>query len=1026
MAPIQDGLTVWAMVSKVHQVEFRILGCVEVSGPGGRVELASSRQRSVAAALALQPDAVVATWRLVEALWGERPPRTALRSLHSHIARLRLGLDACGLGGVLQTRDPGYVLATDPSTVDAWRFERDVRAARTDLAAGMADAALGVLAGALSLWRGEALADAQPAGWTAVQASWLEDLRRAAMADRCEALLCLGRHGDAVAEAERLLAVAGTSERVAGLHMLALYGAGRATEALESFQRMRRCLADELGVDPSPDLADLHTAVLRGVPVGALRAPGSVSAVRQAATVIAPRPAQLPAHAGYFTGRTGHLRRLEGIVTSGEHAPWPVVLVCGQGGIGKTALAVQFSHRIADRFPDGQLFVDARGHDSIAALPAEEIMAVLLRSMGVPDERMPAGAEERIGLYRSLLAGKRMLIVLDNAGATAQVVPIIPNSAGSLLVVTSRRTLGALLTHAAVHPLVLDLFSAGEATDLLARMLGTDRVAGEAGAAARLVELCGRLPLALRIAAAKLVMQPGLGIGGLVEDLATGDRLAQLGLEDDGRSVAAVLDSAYRALSEPARGLLRLLGLHPGPHISAPLAAALGGTPAVLAELTGVHLINESQPGQYRLHDLVRLFARRCALADESESARVEAEQRLLDWYLAMAHAAARLLDPSLDRVAPVLRHPAPEAPFPGMREAALAFLESERGNLLPVVRHAADCGQPGVACQLTHLLTSFFDAHGHWSQRVEMCQIAVRAARLLDDPATEAEMHRALGVAYRATRQLRRALDSHRQALALLRPLGDERGMAYVYNNIGGALVELRRFDAAAEAYEMALRLHRDCGNQRGAAMAQRNLGYAYIRMDQVALSFPHLREALSLSRAVGYRRLEAGVLDSMGEAYLRQARHGPALRCFTQALAVSRDVGDRRHEMDALDNMGLTHIAMGDIGAALDRLNQALAVSRQIAHRHGEARILNHLGEAQLRLGRFEAAAGHLEASADLRKAMPDAYEEASLHRNLGELARLTGRPAAAADHREQAIRLYRTANAGTEAERLSRPRA
>lgn len=1018
-------LTVWTMVFQGSQGEFRILGCVEVTGPGGRLDLASGRQRAVVAALALEPDTVVATWRLVEALWDERPPRTALRSLHSHVARLRLGLDACGLGGVLETRDPGYLLAADPSTVDAWRFERDAQRARADLAAGKAEAALGAFADALGLWRGEALADAQPAGWTAVQAHRLEDLRRAVLADRCEALLCLGRHGDAVLEAERLLAGGATSERLVGLHMIALCGAGRAAAALESFQRLRRGLADELGVDPSPELADLNTAVLRGVAVAELRAPGSVSAPRRVATVPAPRPAQLPGHVGYFTGRVTALRGLEALVGSGDGAPWPVVLVCGQGGIGKTALAVQFAHRIVGGFPDGQLFVDARGHDGSTALPAEEIMAVLLRSMGVPDERMPVEAEERIGLYRSLLAGKRMLIMLDNAGSTTQVVPIIPNTAGSLLVVTSRRDLGALLTFAAVHPLVLDLFDAEESAQLLTRMVGAGRLAAEPDAAARLADLCGRLPLALRIAAAKLVMQPGLGIGTLVADLATGDRLAQLGVEDGGRSMAAVLDSAYRALSGPARRLLCLLGLHPGPHVSAALATALGGTPAVLAELAAVHLISEASPGRYRLHDLVRLFAQRRAQAEQTPNARAEAEQRLLDWYLVVAHAADGLLDPHLNRRAPVLRHPAPETPFAGTREAALAFLESERANLLPVVRHAADHGQAGAACELTHLLTSFFDAHGHWSQRVEMCRHAVRAARLLDDPATQAEAHRALGVAYRATRRLRSALDSHRQALALLRPLGDERGMAYVYNNIGGAYVELRQFDAAAQAYEMSLRLHRDSDNPLGAAMARRNLGYAYIRMDQAALSFPHLREALAISRAIGYRRLEAGVLDSLGEAHLRQAQHTAARDCFAQALAVSREAGDRRHEMDALDNLGLTHLAMGDPDGAVDCLDQALAVSRQIAHRHGEARILNHLGEAQLRLGRLDLAAGHLDASADLRQALPDAYEQASLHRNLGELARLTGRPAVEADHRAQAIRLYRRANAGTEAEQLSRPR-
>ncbi len=1005
--------------------EFNILGCVEVVGPGGRLALTSSRRRALVAALALHPGAVVPTWRLVEALYGERPPRTAVRSLHSHVARLRPGLDACGLGGVLQTHDPGYLLAAEPSIVDAWRFEQDAQAGRTSLTAGQADAAAEVLGKALSLWRGGALADAEPTGWTAAQANRLEELRQVAIEDRCEALLCLGRYGDALVELERLLTADATRERPVGLHMIALCGYGRVAEALDAFQRLRARLADELGVDPSPELAELHTAVLRGVAATDLRAPGSVAGRLAPAALTLPSPAQLPARVGYFTGRTGELEMLEGLLGAGGAQP-PIVLIRGQGGIGKTSLAVELAHRIAGRFPDGQLFVDVRGHDGASALAPAEIVAVLLRCLGIPDERVPNELGERVGLYRSLLAGKRMLVVLDNAGATGQVIPAIPNDAGSVLLETSRKNLGALMTHAEVHPVVLDVLTDHEAVGLLERMLGAARLAREPEAAARLAVLCGRLPLALRIAGAKLAMQPKQSIGAFAGELSSGDRLAQLGVEDGAQSVEAVFTSAYRALRPAARRLFRLLGLHPGPWISAHLAAALAGTPleaqqAALAELADGHLITQPEPGRYRLHDLVRLFAGGRAVADEPEGVRAEAAQRLLDWYLAAAHAANRLLDPGLDRIAPVLRHPAPAVPFDPTREAALSFLESERDNLLPVVRFAGEQGQPAAACQLVYLLTSLYDAHGHWSQRVDMCRLAVRAARLLGDCAVEAEMHRALGVAYRATHQLKLALDSHLRALELLRALGDERRMAYVYNNIGGANVEMRLFDQALEAYYMSLKLHGNCGHEFGVAVAERNLGYVYIRMDRPDLSFPPLHRALAGSRALGHRRLEAGVLDSLGEAHLRQAQHDEALRCFQDALAISLAVGDRRQEMDALDNIGLTQLARGDAASAAGFLGQALVVSRSIAHQHGEARILNRLGEAHLRLGHHQTARLRLEASAGLRGTLPNAYEEASLHRNLGDLADLTGDPAAAR-HWRLAIGLYREAGAPAEADRLA----
>ncbi|WP_117213206.1 ATP-binding protein, partial [Allorhizocola rhizosphaerae] len=761
---------------------------------------------------------------------------------------------------------------------------------------------------------------------------------------------------------------------------------------------------------------ELHTAMLRGVAPAQLRAPGSVAGPRAPATLALPRPAQLPARVGYFTGRTGELEALESVAGS------PVVLICGQGGIGKTSLAVEFAHRIAALHPDGQLFVDVRGHDPTAALAPTEIVAVLLRCLGVPDGRVPNELGERVGLYRSLLAGKRMLVVLDNAGATGQVIPAIPNDGGSVLIVTSRKNLAALMTHAEVHPVVLDVLTDAEANDLLAGMLGAARVSREPDATAQLAVLCGRMPLALRIAAAKLAMQPHRSIGAFVAELSNGDRLAQLGVEDGAQTVEAVFSSAYRALQPGARRLFRLLGLHPGPRISSHLAAALGARPDALAELVGGHLITQPEPGWYLLHDLVQLFAHGRAVADEPEGVRVEAAQRLLDWYLTVADAASRVLDPSRDWIAPVLRHPAPPVPFDtGSREAALSFLESERDNLLPVVRFAGEHGQPAAACQLVHLLTAFFDAHGHWSQRVDMCRHAVGAARLLGDAAVEAEMHRALGVAYRTTYQLQLALDSHRRALALMRPLGDERAMAYVYNNIGGACAEMRRFDAAVEAYRMALKMHGNCGHEFGVAVAERNLGYVHIRMGRPDLSVPHLERALAGSRALGHRRLEAGVLDSLGEAHLGRAQHDEALRCFEEALAISRAVGDRRQEMDALDNIGLTHFARGDAIAAAGLLSEALALSRMIAHRHGEARILNHLGEAHLRLGDRETARRHLMAGAELRRTLPDTYDEASLQRNLGDLADLTGDPAAE-HHWELAIGLYRKANAHAEADRMA----
>ncbi len=958
--------------------------------------------------------------RLVEALWGEDPPRTAVKSLHSHVARLRIVLEKCGAGGVLQTRGQDYALCVDPVSVDAGRFEQQLQSIRKGLSKGEVEEALDALAHALGLWRGEALADAEPTGWMAAEAARLDGLRSAALADRCEAMLSLGHYGPALSEVERLLATDPLRERLTGLHMIALWGCGRPAEALDAYQRLRQDLAEELGVDPSQELQGLHTSMLRGVAAGELRAPGSVVGARRPPVQVAPalRPAQLPAPVGYFTGRARELGALEEVLTSDS----PVVaLICGPGGFGKTALAVQWAHRVAARFPDGQLFVDARGHDKASAMTAVQLTGVLLRCLGVAEDRLPPDLSERVGLYRSLLAGKRMLIVIDNACNTEQIAPLIPGSAASQLVVTSRASLAALVTHAEVRYVALEAMSAAEAGNLLAKVIGPERIAHEVLASQHLAELCSRMPLALRIAAAKLAAQPARAISAFVAELSAGDRLAQLGIENGTRSVEAVFASAYSALSPTGQRLFRRLGLHPGPHLSLGLAAALTATPSAMEELVAAHLIAEVQPGQFRFHDLIRIFAYECALRDEAPAARDEAIQRGLEWYLTAAQAGSQLLDNSHDLIVPTLRFAPAPRPFAPAREAALSFLDTERDNLQAVASFASANGHFRMVCELTYLLASYFDARGSWLDRIEMCQLAVAAAQELADVRVEAEMHRALGAAYRFTYQLRPALDSHLRALELMRDTGDDKGLAYVYNNIGGARVELRQFDEAVAAYQLSSRLHLKAGNQHGAAVARRNLGYTYIRMERADLALSCLAEVLDTSRAIGHQRVEAGTLDSLGEAYLQLEQFGNALECFQQALSVSRAIGNRRYEMDALANIGLAHLGSGAISCALESFAAALALSRELGHRHAEARILHDIAEAHVRHHEPGIARRFLSASAVLRQSIPDSYEQARWHRTFGEVCLLEGSVSHAREHWEKAAGLFRAAGAGKQADQL-----
>lgn len=984
--------------------QVRVLGPVEASGPSGPALLHGARQRAVLGVLALHAGTVLPIPRLIDVLWGDDPPRTAVKTLHSHVARIRQALAECGFPPVLLTKEPGYVLDVPPDVVDAHRFERLVRTAHQD----------GAVAGfraATALWRGDAFADTPLTGWGQREIDRLHELRLSTVEDLWDALLRTGGHEDAVRELPRLLAAHPTRERLAGLHMRALYLAGRHTDALEAFQTLRARLAEEFGADPGPELLALHTSILRRDPE-LERGPASSG------------PAQLPARVGHFTGRDTEIARLDRALEDGER---PVVLISGAAGMGKTALAVQWAHRITDRFPDGQLFIDLRGHDPRLAMSAQDALAHLLRSLDVADEQVPGEPTERAARYRSLLHDRRCVIVVDNAPSVAEILPLVPGTGPSLLVVTSRQALAALSSWHAVHAIALDVLDHTASLALLARVLGADRVARERGPAARLARLCGGMPLALRIAAARLVGTPDRPIAELAAELVGGNRLETLAVDGDSRTVRAVLASAYLPLAAAQARMFRRAGRSPGTTVSTALAAALCGMSAgdgrsAAAGLASSHLVTGAGPDRFRYHDLIRDFARQCARTDEPDQALAETADRLVDWYLTVADAANRVIDPNRDLVTPTLRHPAPAPPFPADRHAALAFLVAERENLLPVVRFARDNGRAVAAWQLTYLLTSFADATGHWHERIELCRLGAAAATELGDAKAEAEMLRALGVAYFMVRRLHDALDTNRLALATAKAAGDVNGEGHVYNNIANAYVELRRFDEAITAHRMAVTRSAAAGNQLGHALAQRNLGYTYVRMGRAEDSLGPLTGALATFRELGNTRLEAATLDTLGEAHRERGDHDAALAFLGEAIAVSRATGDRWMEWESLLDAGVVHLGRKDYAAALADFDQSLAISREVGDRHGEAAALHHIGRAHLGTGDLNAAHEHLAQAMSVRARVPDDYEEARLHRDLAELAARSGQDAAASAHRDQAISLYRRANANTEADELS----
>ncbi|SDH66310.1 DNA-binding transcriptional activator of the SARP family [Actinokineospora alba] len=992
--------------------DLRVLGPVEIVGPDGPAALVGARQRAVIAALALHPGTMLPFSRLVDAVWGEDPPRTAVKTLHSHVARIRQALTAGGLPQLVLTREPGYVLAAPRHAVDAHQFIAGVERGRALRAGGALDEAAVQLRAAVALWRGDALADAPVEGWAAGEVDRLHELRLSAFEELYDIEVRIGRHHEVMGAVSGLLAEHPSRERLTGIHMLALYRAGRQTDALDAYQRLRHRLADDLGVDPGPELSGLHLAILRRDPALDSPAPKPIPA--------AVVPAQLPARVGHFTGRDEELQALEAVSAADDDLP--VVVVCGPAGMGKTSLAVQWAHTATSRFPDGQLFLDLRGHDPKSALSAEDALTHVLRGLDVPDDRMPSSPAEQAALYRTLLHGKRFLVVLDNACRADDVLPLVPGGR-NLLVVTSRNSLAALSTRHAMRVIAVDALGHDAAVALLGSVLGADRVAREPGPAARLARLCGGMPLALRIAAARLIGHPKRPIAEFAAELNSAGRLDNLAVEGDTRTVRTVLASAYSPLSEEPARLFRRLGLHPGPTFSTHLGAAVCGVARsvggqAIDELSTAHLVTAVAADRYRFHDLTRVFARQCATADEPD----DVGERLLDWYLLVAHQANQLINPARDVVTPSIRYPDAVVPFGDDQRAAIAFLDAERDNFLPVVQHARETGRPRQAWELTYLLTSFYEATGHWHERIELCRQGAAAACDLGDPLAEGEMLRALGVAFYMSRRLDDALETNMRALAVVERGGDLAGQGHVYNNIGNAYAELRRFDEAVAALRLAVSRCADAGNRLGRALSLRNLGRTYIRMGQADLSVEPLNDALAQLRDLGNRRLEAGTLDTLGEAYLQRGQHDRAITEFTAALAISREIGDRWLEWEILHDLGVAHLDRGAVAAALAALEAALAITREVGGRHGEAMALDSVGRAYLHAGDLERADQHLTLAVAARARVPDVFAEAHLHRDLGDLAARRADSAAATRHWDRAMRLYQQANATAEAAELA----
>src|ERR1700728_927947 len=951
-------------------IVLRVLGPVEIVA-GARPPSQPPQQRLVLGMLALRAGQPVPVAELIDAVWDDQPPRSARGSLQALVTGARQAL-APVPGSRLDRCGEAYRLQLEADRVDVHQFRCLAAVGR---AAADRRAAVAAFDQALALWRGPALADVPGTPAVAAAASMLAEERLSVIQDRVTALLACGMERQAAADLPRLLAEYPLAERLAGLLIVALYRLGQRDGALRVFRAIRDRLAGELGVEPGPELQALHQRILTGDPdlagdprlapdlAGALDLAGApdLAPSRQLAPAwrgahggarVVPR--QLPAIPPHFAGRTAELKALDELVSGaadgdGRGAVW---VLAGPAGVGKTTLAAFWAHRVADRFPDGQLSVSLRGFAPEGSpVAAAEALRGMLRAMGVLLAQIPESLDAQAALYRSMLAGKRVLVLIDNAADAGQGRPLLPGGTGCAVLVTSRSQLTGLVAVEGAHPVFLDVLSEAEACELLVGRLGAQRVMAEPAAATELAELCAGLPLALSVAAARAAARPSFALAALAAELRSDEgRLDALGTEDADGSVREVLSWSYRQLSGPAARMFRLLGVHQGPEISAPAAASLAGLGVpqarrALADLTSTHLVAESTPGRFGFHDLLRAYARELATED-ADAERCAAVRRVLDHYLITANAAYPLIYPARDPL--VLGEPAPGTTPERVtsRAQARAWFAAEHQVLLAASETAAAAGYAAHAWQLPAALSEFLDREGHWHDLAVTQRSALAAAGRAGDRAGLAHAHLGLAMACLRLRCYDEGLAHARRSIEGFRELGDQAREARSRIFLGTACGEQGQHAAARRHTEHALRLYRAIGHRAGQAHALTNLGWHAAALGDYQVALGCCQQALGLHRELGNALGEAHTWDYTGYVRDRLGQHDDAVDCYRRALGLLLQVSDRSEQAGVLTRLGDAHRALGDRAAAREAWQQALAVLDDL-HDPGAAQVESRLDD-------------------------------------------------------------------------------
>ncbi len=1064
-------------------MRIQVLGPLRVWHGDDEIEIGPPGRRAVLGLLVLAGGEPVPRSELMDALWGDGPPASAVNVIQTHVKHLRRLLEpdrpARARSGVLPHRDGGYAIRVGAAQADLPRFRRLMAEANAAERAGDTARGAELLGDATRLWRGSPLADV-PLLAAHPKVAALAAERRAAGARYGEAMIAVGRVADVLPELAEAASALPLDEPTQARLIRAYHALGRRAEAFACYRESRDRLAEQLGVDPGPELVAAHTALLRDDDASAGGARMSEPArIRPGGRQPARVPAQLPPDVSGFAGRTRQLTSLNRLVSGrGEAGAATLAAISGTAGVGKSALAAHWAHRVRERFPDGQLYADLHGHAFGPPVRPIEVLARFLPALGVPAERVPADLESAAALFRTLLTGQRVLVLLDDAVSPDQVRPLLPGSSGCLVVVTSRERMLGLVARDGARQVSLEVLTPAESADLLTQLLGPRRTGAEPEATAELAAACAHLPLALRIAAANLVSHAGHRVAGQVAALRADNPLAALEVPgDEQTAVRAAFDLSYAALPDDARRMFRLLGLAPGADCDVETAAALAGTDSevaggLLGRLAAANLVESHAPGRYRFHDLLRHYAVGRARAQDPAADRATAVRRLHAWYLGATDRAATLLYPHMLRLPAdrgATRHPAALT----ARAGASGWLDAERGNLVATVRQAAAEGPGATAWLLSDALRGYFWLGMHRVEWLATAEAGLAAARADGDERAQAAARLSLGDLHLRQSQYRDAVRHYAHALLLARSAGWLDCRAAVLGNLGGVYWQSGRLPRAVAYFRRALALTRANGQLAGQAVALGNLALVHGERGELSAAAEHCEQALGLYRRIGSRYGEAINLGNLGRFQHALGLLAEGSASLRAALALHREAGDRYGEADTRIFLAGVLRDAGRPAEAQEEARSALELARDIDDPRAEAEALNALATVECRLGRRQQAIRRHRSALELIRATGDRYPECDAlvglavagldpaparralaladeagyralagraRTALAEIALALGRPAEAVEHAHGALAIHRetgqrggesltllalgTALAETEGEAAARP--